>query len=109
VSRIRELEERRRMLIERSEQQRVDLAARLGQLDALSLLRGAPAGHHGGPRLRRPFAWAAAVAGLLLLGRTRELVTFVLWIRSALSLAARAAHILRLIGQLRSPRAGGTP
>jgi hypothetical protein len=47
-----------------------------------------------------------ALAGMLLLGRTREVLTFVLWVRSALALAARAAHLVRLLMQLRAPRAG---
>ena len=109
MSRLKELEARRRMLIERCEQQRVDLAVRLGRLDAFALLGGG-ARPPGAARVRHhPLAWAAALAGLLLLGRTRELITFVLWVRSALSLAARAAHIVRLIGQRRAPRAGRTP
>jgi hypothetical protein len=42
---------------------------------------------------------------MLLLGRTREVLTFILWIRSALALAGRAAHLVRLLTQLRAPRA----
>jgi hypothetical protein len=108
MSRLKQLEARRRELIERCEQQRVDLAVRFTRLDALALLRGAPRQPGAGRERHHPLAWAAVLAGLLLLGRTRELVTFVLWVRSALSLAGRAAHLVRLIGRVRASRAGGT-
>ena len=102
MSRIKQLEARRRALLRRCEQQREELAARLAQLSPASLL-GAAADGSGG-RLRHPFAWAAALAGLLFLGRTREVLTFVLWIRSALALAGRAAHLVRQLTQLRAAR-----
>ena len=101
---MKQLEERRRTLLRRCEQQRVELAERLAQLSPASLLRGSGDGSAAG-RLRHPLAWAAALAGLLFLGRTREVLTFVLWIRSALALAGRAAHLARLLTQLRASRA----
>ena len=101
---MQQLEARRRTLLRRCEEQRAELAARLAQLSPASLLRpsadGSPAG-----KLHHPLAWAAALAGLLFLGRTREVLTFVLWIRSALALAGRAAHLVRLLTQLRASRA----
>jgi hypothetical protein len=106
VSRVQQLEARRRVLIARCAAQRVELAERLAELDPLTLLRAVGAGH-GTPGLRHPLAWAAALAGLLFLGRTREILTFVLWMRSALSLAGRVAQIVRLVTQLRAPSAGG--
>jgi hypothetical protein len=104
MSRLKQLEARRRVLIARCEAQRAQLGARLAALDPLALLRGTGAAP-GAARLRHPLAWAAALAALLLLGRTRELLTLVLWVRSALSLAGRAAHLVRLITQLRASRA----
>jgi hypothetical protein len=105
VSRLKQLEARRRVLLARCAAQRVELAERLGELDPLTVLRGAGGGGSGISALRHPLAWAAALAGLLFLGRTREVLTFVLWVRSALSLAGRVAQIVRLATQLRSPRA----
>ena len=104
MSRLKQLEARRHALIKRTAEQRDDLAARLTQLSPAGLLRGNADGSaiRG---LRHPLAWAAALAGLLFLGRTREVLTFVLWIRSALALAGRAAHLVRLLTQLRTPRA----
>ena len=104
MSRLKQLETRRRVLVRRSEEQREELAARLAALNPLSVLRGSAQGAVSG-RLRHPLAWAAALAGMLFLGRTREILTFVLWIRSALALAGRAAHVARLLTQLRAPRA----
>ena len=101
MSRIKQLEARRRTLVRRCEAQREELAARLARLNPLPGRRLAD-GSAGG--LRHPLAWAAALAGLLFLGRTREVLTFVLWVRSALTLAGRAARLVRLLTQLRAPR-----
>jgi hypothetical protein len=107
MNRLKQLEARRRVLLERCDEQREELAAQLKKLDPTTVLRGA--GGIGGAivGLRHPLAWAAALAGLLFLGRTREVLTFVLWVRSALSLAGRAAHLVRALLQLRAQRAGG--
>ena len=104
MSRMKQLEARRRALLRRCEAQREELAARLAQLSPAALLRGFADGPDAA-RLRHPFAWAAALAGLLLLGRTREVLTFVLWVRSAVALAGRAAQLVRLLTQLRASRA----
>jgi hypothetical protein len=105
MSRLRQLEARRQALLRRAAEQRDELAARLAQLTPGAMLRGS--GDRSAIReLRHPLAWAAALAGLLFLGRTREVLTFVLWIRSALALAGRAAHLVRLLTRLRAPRAG---
>ena len=105
MSRLKQLEARRRVLLERCDLQREELAVRLKALDPAAVLRGAGVGG-AVAGLRHPLAWAAALAGLLFLGRTREVLTFVLWVRSALSLAGRAAHLVRTLLQLRAPRAG---
>jgi hypothetical protein len=105
MSRLKELKARRRRLLQRCDAQRDELAARLGDLTPGALLRSAVDGS-AIARLRHPLAWAAALGGLLLLGRPRELLTFVLWIRSAVSLAGRAAQLVRLFAQPRAPRAG---
>jgi hypothetical protein len=103
MSRLKDLEARRRVLMRRCDEQRDELAARLAQVTPGALLRNTLEGSTLG-KLRHPLAWAAALGGMLLLGRTRELLTFVLWVRSALALAGRAAHLVRLFGQLRAPR-----
>lgn len=103
MSRLKQLQARRRVLLARCAAERVELAERLADLDPFTLLRGAATGR-GAAALRNPLAWVAGLAALLFLGRTREIVTFVLWVRSALSLAGRAAQLLRALTQLRAQR-----
>ena len=104
MSRLKQLEARRRVLVRRADEQREELAARLAALNPLSVLRASARGAVTG-RLRHPLAWAAALAGMLFLGRAREVLTFVLWMREALALAGRVAHVVRLLTQPRAPRA----
>jgi hypothetical protein len=103
MSRLKQLEARRRALLARSAEQREELAARLAQLNPGTVLQGSALS-----QLRHPLAWGAALAGMLLLRRTREVVTVILWIRTALALAGRGAQLLRLLTELRAPRAGST-
>ncbi len=103
MSRLKELEARRRLLLRRCDAQRDELATRLGELTPRALLRGAVEGSPIG-KLRHPLAWAAALGSMLLLGRIREVLTLVLWARSAIALTGRLANLVRLFGQLRAPR-----
>ena len=57
---------------------------------------------------RHPLAWIAVLAGLMLTRRTREVLSLLVFIRSAVALVTRAAQLLRLIGHARAPRPGGT-
>ena len=63
MSRLKQLEARRRVLIERCALQRVELGERLAELDPLTMLRRA-GGAYAGPALRHPLAWAAATVYL---------------------------------------------
>ncbi|HYM41865.1 MAG TPA: hypothetical protein VET46_03760 [Steroidobacteraceae bacterium] len=99
MSRLRQLAERRRVLLARCDAQRSELGTRLAQLT--------PFGMQG--TLRNPLTWIAAVAGLLFLGRTRKVLTFTLWLRTLLSIAGRAARLVRVVSELREPRASGEP
>ena len=111
MNRMAELEARRRALLARCEAQRIDLAQRL------AALRGEPQHGAAGPgaytlgdaarRARHPLAWVAALAGLTALGRTRDVLTLLVWMRRALSIAARAAQVLGVISQLRARRSAG--
>ena len=58
------------------------------------------------PASEHALAWAAALVGMLLLRRTREVLTFITWARLALTLAGRVASILRLLTQPRADSPG---
>jgi hypothetical protein len=98
MSRLKQLQERRRVLLERCDEQREELAARLAQLSPTALLQGS-----GIAGLRHPLAWAV-LAALLLFGRTRRALTAFLWVRSVLAFAKRATHLMRLLAQARRAR-----
>jgi hypothetical protein len=44
----------------------------------------------------------------MLTRRTRQVLSLLVFARSAVALVTRAALLLRLIGQARAPRSGGT-
>lgn len=103
MSRLKQLEARRRVLLRQADAEREELAARLAALDPVRMLR-ASAQQAAAGGLRHPLAWAA-LAGVLLLGRTRRALTFVLWARGALAFVGRAAQLVRLLTRLRASRA----
>jgi MYXO-CTERM domain-containing protein len=101
-SRIEDLETRRRALLARCEEQRLELAYRVAQirpaaqLTAWTRRTGKDAG-------KSPVAWLAAAAGLLvLLRRRRRVLSCVGWITGLFALATRATTLLRVIAQLRA-------
>lgn len=100
MSRMQELLARRRLLIARCEEQRVELAQRLAQLRPDARERGSG----GGAPARHPLAWVTALAAMMLLGRTRDVLSLLVWVRTALSIAAGATKVLRLLSRLRGPR-----
>ena len=109
MSRVAELEQRRRALLARCDAQRLELEWRVEQVRQFPRhwLRARTAGAAGAATLaagRHPLAWIAAVGGLMLLGRTREVLTLLVWARSALALVSRATQVLSLIGALRKSR-----
>jgi hypothetical protein len=102
-SRIDELEARRRALLQRCEEQRLELAYRISQIRPAAALTAW--GRHAGAEsaARHPLAWAAGIGGLaLLLFRRRRLLSGVGWITGLLALATRATSILRVLAQLRA-------
>jgi hypothetical protein len=109
VSRLAELEQRRRALLARCEAQRIELGCRVEQVRQFprQWLRARTAGAAGAATLgagRHPLAWITAVGGLMLLGRTRQVLTLLVWARSALTLVSRATQVLTLLGALRKTR-----
>ncbi len=117
MSRMAELESRRRVLLERCALQRAEMARRVGALKEEPLMRliagalGRP-DRSGGARLKHPLTWVVAILGVLLLRRPRQILTVLGLARSAMALAGKASVALGLVSQLRStfskrPRAGG--
>jgi hypothetical protein len=112
MSRLRELESRRRVLIQRCELQRAELAARVGQMKSDPLRRAASEFlGDATPRqgtLKHPLTWVVAAAGLFFLRRPREMLRVLMWARTAVSVASRASVAMRLIGQVRGMRSSRT-
>jgi hypothetical protein len=107
MTRMADLQARRRALLARSAQQRVELAQRLAELRSHPTRAAGPAGTAAQYAARHPLAWIAVLAGLMLTRRTREVLSLLVFARSAVALVTRVAQLLRLIGQARAPRSGG--
>jgi hypothetical protein len=98
------LEARRRVLLQRCEQQRLALAYRLERLTpgtqlsslanhakALSLSRFAPT----------VLFWGATILTTVMLLRPGKVLGKMAWLTSAMALASRATHLVRLFAQMR--------
>jgi len=109
VSRLAELEARRAALLTRCAQQRLELAQRFSELNAGGGAGLGAAVAAGSARAaRHPLAWVAALAGLAFMGRTREVLTVLAWIRTALTVGARVAQLIGLVSAVRERRSGRT-
>jgi hypothetical protein len=100
-SRLQVLETRRRTLLNKCEEQRLELAYRVAQLRPREQLAAWTRRSSGGSA-RSPLAWIAGLAGLLLMFRRRRLLSGVGWITGLIALASRATTVLRLLAQLRA-------
>jgi hypothetical protein len=107
VSRLEYLKARRQALLRDCAAQRDELSERLGELQSSPLSRAAEGllsrGSDGLPLLK-PLTWAAALAGLFLLRRPRQVLTLLAWARTAVTFGSKAALALRLFDQLRTRR-----
>lgn len=106
MSRRRELEERRRALLMRCDEQRAELAYRLEQIRPSSQVaewtqRAAPS-----LAFNSPLAWLAALAGVATLLRPRRLVSWLAFATKAMAIISRATALLKLFSTLRSLRSG---
>jgi hypothetical protein len=103
MSRMKDLEARRRALLQRCEEQRIELAYRVAQIRPAAQLTAWT--RRSGPQsaANHPFAWLAGLAGLLLMFRRRRgLLGGVSWITALVALASRATSLVRLFAQLRA-------
>jgi hypothetical protein len=108
MTRMAELQARRQALLGRCSEQRRELAQRIAALRPFQ--RRAPGLTGAGAQYpaRHPLAWIAVLGALMLMKRTRDVLSLLMFLRSALPVVTRAAQLLRLIGHARAPRAGGT-
>ncbi len=103
MSQLARLQARREALLRRCAVERGELARLLGQLRLRPATQGG-AGAASGNLARHPLAALALLAGLALLGRTREVLSLLLFMRTAVSLAGRAGRLLRRLGHRRAAR-----
>ena len=108
MTRMAELQARRQALLVRCSEQRLELAQRLAGLrpyetraPGLSIVGAQYAARH-------PLAWIAVLGALMLMKRTRDVLSLLVFMRSAVAFITRAAQLLRLIGHARAARARGT-
>ncbi|MGH8169886.1 MAG: hypothetical protein ACRET5_15135 [Steroidobacteraceae bacterium] len=102
MRRMRDLEARRRSLIARCEQQRLEIAYRIAQLSPAAQLaqwtRRAPTS-----AATHPFKWLVSLATLLLMMRERRMVGWIGKVSAGVALLSRATSVVRLLRQIRSP------
>jgi hypothetical protein len=105
VSRITELEERRRALLAKCEEQRAELVYRLEQIRPSTQLANftqrAPA-----MAMNHPLAWLAALAGIITLLRPKRLLSWLTFGTGFVSILSRATQLLKVFVALRSLRQG---
>jgi len=103
MNRLETLEARRRMLLQRCEEQRLELAYRVARIRPAAELTAWTRRAGVRSATNHPLAWITGIAGLLLMFiRTRRLFAGVGWITAIIALASRATTLLRLVAQLRS-------
>ena len=101
MRRLHQLEARRRNLIARCEQQRLEIAYRIAELSPAAQLsnwtRRAPAS-----AATHPLKWLLSLATLLVMMRERRVVGFIGKVSAGVALLSRASAIVRLLRQIRS-------
>jgi uncharacterized membrane protein len=108
MTRMADLQARRQALLVRCSEQRLELTQRIARLRPYQTQ--APGLTIVGARYaaRHPLAWIAVLGALMLMKRTRDVLSLLVFVRSALPVITRAVQLLRLIGHARAPRASGT-
>jgi hypothetical protein len=98
--RLEALELRRRALLNRCEEQRLELAYRVAQIRPAEQLT-AWTRRSAAARGKSPLTWVAGLVGLLLMLRRRRALSGIGWLTGLVAVASRATTILRVIAQLR--------
>ena len=103
MRRMHDLEARRRTLIARCEQQRLEIAYRIAELSPTAqlsqLTRRAPTS-----AASHPFAWLVSLATLLIMVRERRVFGWIGKVSAGVALLSRANAIVKLLRQIRSVR-----
>jgi hypothetical protein len=102
MNRIEALEARRRALLLRCEEQRLELSYRIAQIRPAAQLTAWSRRGGAHAAANHPAAWVAGLAGLLLMLRPRRMLTGVTWVTGLVALASRATTLLRLAAQFRA-------
>jgi hypothetical protein len=100
-SRLETLEARRRYLLNKCEEQRLELSYRVAQIRPAEQLTAWTRRSALG-RGKSPLTWIAGLVGLLMMLRRRRVLSSVGWMTGLLALASRATTVLRVIAQLRA-------
>jgi hypothetical protein len=109
MSRVGELERRRRALLARCDEQRGELAYRLAQVrpaQQLSAFTGRAPGMGLGLALNNPVALIAAIAGAVALFRPKRMLGLLSFATGAMGLMSRATAIWKVFQSLKSLRRG---
>jgi hypothetical protein len=96
-----ELEARRRALLVRCEAQRAEIAQRIGQLSPRGWARTAASAAGGARSRRHPLGWLIAIAAMLLLRNPRSALMLLGRTRSVLTWVTRGVEVLGLLGAVR--------
>lgn len=101
MRRLHELEARRRSLMARCEQQRLEIAYRIAELNPVAQLshwtRRAPTS-----AASHPLKWLVSLATLLVMMRERRMVGWIGKVSAGVTLLSRATAVVRLLRQIRS-------
>jgi len=100
-----ELEERRRVLLNRCDEQRAEIAYRLERIRPASHLAGL-ATRAPQMALNSPLAWVAGVVGVLTLLKPKRLLGWMTFATGMVSILSRATQLLKVFVALRSLRSG---
>src|SRR5262249_5576142 len=100
-SRLAMLEARRRTLMHKCEEQRLELAYRFAQIKPREQLTAWTRRSAAAPG-KSPLTWLAGLVGLLLMLRRRRMLSGVGWITGLVAIASRATTLLRILAQLRA-------
>jgi hypothetical protein len=105
MNRREQLEQRRRALLARCDEQRAELAYRLEQIRPAAQVANRTS-RAPGIAANHPLAWLAALAGIVTLLRPKRLLSWLTFATGAISILSRATALLKLFQSLRSLRSG---